>query len=168
MSPEPAVHLTYVIVATGLLGVICWHDIATRLLPDGPILAVAALGFAWQMTAGNVAWSLAAAFVVFMSGAVVWRLGALGGGDVKLLAACAMLPGAAALPNLLVMTGFTGGLLALGYLIARRIAPAGPAPSRFLPARVWRAEARRMRRGGPLPYAVPIALGTIFAMLAEL
>lgn len=166
MSPEAAVHLTYVIAAAGLLCVICWHDIATRLLPDGPILALAALGFAWQMAAGDVAWSLAAAAVVFLGGAVVWRLGALGGGDVKLLAACAMLPAAAGLPDLLVMTGFTGGLLALGYLIARRMAPAGPAPSRFLPARVWRAEARRMRRGGPLPYALPIALGTLFAMMA--
>jgi prepilin peptidase CpaA len=156
--------MTFVAVAL-LLFWTCWHDIATRTLPDGIAITIAVVGLAWQVISGDPLWSLAAAALVFVGAALIWYLGALGGGDVKLLAACALLPSPAAVPVLLVMTALAGGLLALIYLAARRVAPVMAQRPNRLPARIWRAEAWRMRRGGPLPYALPISFGTLFAMI---
>lgn len=167
MFNEATIHLLLALATVTLLVVTCWHDLATRLLPNGIAIALAALGIAWQVAAGDLMWSLIAATLVFLGATFVWYLRALGGGDVKLLTACALLPDASDVPQLLVMMALTGGVLALIYIAARRVAPAIPARPRFLPARVWRAEVWRMRRGGPLPYALPISFGTLFAMMGR-
>jgi Flp pilus assembly protein protease CpaA len=165
MSDTATLNLMTFLAVALLLFWTCWHDIATRTLPDGIAIAIAVLGLASQGISGDLAWSLAAAALVFLGAALIWYLGALGGGDVKLLAACALLPSPSAVPVLLVMTAFAGGLLALAYLAARRFAPVMARRPRRLPARIWRAETWRMRRGGPLPYALPISFGTLFAMI---
>lgn len=165
MFHEADAHLLLLLLVVGLLGLTCWHDLATRTLPDGIAIAVAAAGIIWQAGSGDLVWSLMAASLVFLGAAFVWYLGALGGGDVKLLAACALLPDASAVPLLLVAMALAGGVLALVYLMGRRVAPAIPPRQRRLPARVWRAETWRLRRGGPLPYALPICFGTLFAMM---
>ena len=168
MPPEATLQPALLLIAAGLMALACWHDLATRTLPDSVAIALALLGLAWQFTFGQPGWSILAAVLVFIGAALVWRLGALGGGDVKMLAACALLPNASAVPMLLVVTALAGGILALAYLAAQRLAPAGPAEARLLPARVWRVEARRMRRGGPLPYAFAITLGTLFSMMERI
>ncbi len=172
MFDQPAIHLALFLAVAALLIWTCWHDIATRTLPDGIAIAIAVTGIFWQIGAGEPLWSLLAAASVFLGAAFAWRLGALGGGDVKLLGACALLPAPSAVPVLLVMTALAGGVLALVYLVARPLLARRPAPamwsrSRLLPARVWRAETWRMRRGGPLPYALPICLGTLFALIEK-
>ena len=165
MSDASPLHvLTFAAVALLLIWT-CWHDIATRTLPDWIAIAIATLGLIWQIIAGDLGWGLLAASLVFLGAALIWYLGALGGGDVKLLAACALLPSPSAVPVLLVMTALAGGALALLYLAARRLAPAVSGRPRGLAARIWRAETWRMRRGGPLPYALPISFGTLFAMI---
>lgn len=68
-----------------------------------------------------------------------------------------------------------GGVIGLGYLAAPRFAPrlqpaaARPPlrtpPPRRLSARFLAVEARRLRRGGPLPYGVAIAFGGILVLL---
>jgi prepilin peptidase CpaA len=165
MPDAPPLHLLMFLAVALLLIWTCFHDIATRTLPDWVAIAIAGLGLLGQIVAGDPGWSLLAAALVFLGAAVIWYLGALGGGDVKLLGACALLPSPAAVPVLLVMTALAGGVLALFYLAARRVAPAIAGRPQGLPARIWRAEAWRMRRGGPLPYALPISLGTLFAMI---
>jgi prepilin peptidase CpaA len=61
--------------------------------------------------------------------------------------------------------GLTGGVLALPYLMCRRrIAPPAPVRPSLLAARAWRAERFRLRRGGPVPYGVAIAVGTAFGL----
>jgi len=63
--------------------------------------------------------------------------------------------------------GLAGGLLAVLYLLAQNLVPAAspsPVPLSLL-ARVWRAERWRIRRGGPLPYAVAIAAGGVLTLL---
>ncbi len=167
MFHGPALHVALLLATVGLLALTCWHDIATRLLPDGIAIALTVIGLGWQAWSGDILWSLAAAGLVFLGATVFWFLGALGGGDVKLLAACALLPAPSAVPVLLVMMALAGGLLALAYLLARRLAPAIPRRPSSLPGRVWRAEIWRIRRGGPLPYALPICIGTLFAMIGK-
>lgn len=165
MSDAPPIHLLIFLAVALLLFWTCCHDIATRTLPDWVAIAIAGAGIAGQLFAGELGWSLLAAVLVFFGAAAIWYLGALGGGDVKLLAACALLPSPASVPVLLVMMALSGGALALVYLAARRVAPVVSRRPRSLPARIWRAEAWRMRRGGPLPYALPISFGTLFAMI---
>ena len=91
----------------------------------------------------------------------------MGGGDVKLLGAVALVVPAAAIPSFILTVAIAGGLLALAYLLARALLPASgtPAVAASLAARVWRAERWRIRRGGPLPYAVAIAAGGVLALL---
>ena len=91
-----------------------------------------------------------------------------GGGDVKLLSACALLVPAYAVPNLILTVAIAGGILALGYLAGRspRLHAGGltAVPASFI-RRVWRIEAWRIRRHAPLPYACAIAAGCIFTLV---
>jgi len=143
------------------------HDIAARTIPNRLCLGIALVGLVARTMAGDVLAGLLASGLVFLLALLAWRCRVMGGGDVKLLAACALLAPPAAVPGLILAVALAGGLLALGYLGLRPVLPA-PVAGRptALPARALRAEAWRIRRGGPLPYAVAIALGTFFTLLA--
>ena len=142
------------------------HDIAARTIPNGLCLAIACAGLLARALAEELLPGLLAAGLVFLLGWAAWRCRVMGGGDVKLLAACALLAPPAAVPGLVLAIALAGGLLALAYLGLRPVVPvpalARPAP---LLARARRAEAWRIRRRGPLPYGVAIALGTFFTLL---
>jgi prepilin peptidase CpaA len=142
------------------------HDIAARTIPNALSLAIAALGLAAHLLAGDAPPALLAALGVLLLGILAWRCGVMGGGDVKLLAACTLLAGPATAPDLLLAVALAGGVLALVYLGLRPLLapPAARRPASLL-ARALRAEAWRIRRGGPLPYAVAIGLGTFFTLL---
>ncbi|MBK1660772.1 A24 family peptidase [Paracraurococcus ruber] len=142
------------------------HDVAARTIPNRLCLGIALAGLLGQALEGRLPWALAAALLVFLLALLAWRLGGLGGGDVKLLAACALLVPPGAVPGLVLATALAGGVLALGMLGLRPLVPlpAGPRPTGLL-ARVLRAEAWRIRRRGPLPYGVAIALGTFFTLI---
>lgn len=62
------------------------------------------------------AWHVAAAIVTFLVGLVLFFMRLIGGGDVKMLAACALWVGWAPLPGFLVLTLVAGGVLAMGTL----------------------------------------------------
>lgn len=156
-----------------------WRDIATRLIPDAIPLAIAALALGLRGAAG---WgptlaSAGIAAALFLALLALAMRGLLGGGDVKLAAAVALAlpPGAAW--DFIQATTFCGGALGLAYMAASRLLPAA-VPAAVLQAvpqavpqaaplrRIARAEARRLRRGGPLPYAAAIAAGGILTLLA--
>jgi prepilin peptidase CpaA len=91
-------------------------------------------------------------------------LGWLGGGDVKLAAALALgLPPLATL-DFLNNTVLAGGVLGLCYLVGPRLLR--PHAPRHV-GRILRIEARRLRRGGPVPYGVAIACGGILTLIAQ-
>lgn len=141
------------------------HDIAARTIPNRLCLAIAVAGLLARALAGDLPGAIAAMALVFALAVVAWRLGALGGGDAKLLAACALVVPPSQVPALLLATALAGGVLALAFLAARPLV-VEQAVSRpnGLTGRVLRIEARRVRRGGPLPYAVAIAVGTFFTL----
>jgi len=97
---------------------------------------------------------LSSGLVVFAAGAGLFALGAMGGGDVKLLAALALATGLPGLPGLLGPILLSGGVLAFALLVARRLAPALWHAPRPLPA--------LLTDGAPLPYAVAILSGALF------
>ncbi len=83
-----------------------------------------------------------------------------------MLTAAAMFVAPLAVPMLIASTALAGGVLALWFVVGRRLAapPAGLRPERFV-KRVLRCEQWRLRRGGPLPYAAAIAVGGVIATL---
>ncbi len=157
--------------ALSLLCLAAWRDIATRTIPNAACWAIAALGLGVRAMEGWSALgaSLAVAALMFLVLLACHARGVLGGGDVKLLTALAL-----GLPpieswNLVVATALAGGLLALVYLVMQRI----PAQRLTLPVdpgnntlhRVLAVESWRIRRRGPMPYGVAIALGAAFVLL---
>jgi prepilin peptidase CpaA len=151
------------ILCIGLIFAASLHDIATRTIPNGLVLALAAAGLATAALDGHLFGALLAAGVIFVASALCWRRGWMGGGDVKLLGAAALgLP-----PNsafiFAAAVAIAGGLLAVLYLVARRLvsAPTSPRPAGLF-ARAVRAERWRINRRGSLPYACAIAVGVLF------
>jgi prepilin peptidase CpaA len=153
-----------------MLVVAALHDIVARTVPNGVALAIAVAGLISQaalslMGEGQLLISLPAAAIVFILAALLWRRGLMGGADVKLFGASALLVPPIMVPSMVMCITIAGGVLALVYLVARhRLArPRGSKPGRLL-ARALRVERWRLRRGGPLPYAVAIACGVVFVM----
>jgi prepilin peptidase CpaA len=110
-----------------LLLACCWFDWRSRTIPNGLNAAIALLAIPFWWAAGLALWpdialQIGLAVAVFAIFALAFAIGAMGGGDVKLLGALALwLPWQALLAMLFVMS-VAGGVLTLGFLVAGRIA----------------------------------------------
>lgn len=142
------------------------HDVAARTVPNWMAAALAVLGFMVQAISGHLVAGIVAGLIVFVVAAFCWRRGWMGGGDVKLLGAVAILVPAGHLAQFIVAVTAAGAVLAIAYFIARRIVPSPRTrrPTRLI-ARAARAECWRISRGGPLPYALAIATGFLIVTL---
>jgi prepilin peptidase CpaA len=153
-------------VATTTLLLAGAHDLAFRTVPNWMPMVLLLPGILLRLMSGTLILGLLAGLLIFLAGVFCWRRGWLGGGDVKLLAATAVLVPPSLVVNLLLDVALAGGVLAMIYLaMARLVAlPSGtPRPSGML-QRIRRVELFRVRRGGPLPYASAIAAGTLFVL----
>jgi Flp pilus assembly protein protease CpaA len=152
-------------------------DLAARIIPNRIPLLLAALGLMLHLAQGSLIPGLLVAAAVFALLLVAWHFGAMGGGDVKLLAATAFCVAPVTVPLLIMRVALAGGVLGVAYLVARRAvhAPVG-APRRgatrslvaswaALPARVLRAERWRIGRQAPLPYGIAIAVGGLLTLI---
>lgn len=150
----------------GIMMAAALHDVAARTVPNWMAAALALLGLALQALNGHLIAGLIAGLVVFVVSAFCWRRGWMGGGDVKLLGAAAIIVPAGHVVQFIVAVTLTGAVLAILYLLARRVisAPATKRPAHLI-ARAIRAERWRINRGGPLPYALAIAAGFIIVTL---
>jgi prepilin peptidase CpaA len=120
-------------------------------------LAFVPAGLAVGLTPVAFAISLGLGVAGLAVGIVMFALRWIGGGDAKLLAACALWLGLGAIAPFLVWTAIAGGALAVGLLLLRK------APlqlSNFGPA--WFG--RLMTPGGDVPYGVAIAAGALVAL----
>ena len=153
-------------VATTILLLAGVHDLAFRTVPNWMPVALLLPSILLRLMSGSLMLGLLAGLLVFLGGAFCWRRGWLGGGDVKLLAATAVLVPPSLVVNLLLDVALAGGVLAMIYLaMARLVAPPSiaPRPPGML-RRIRRTELYRVRRRGPLPYASAIAAGTLFIL----
>ncbi len=148
-----------------------FHDFAFRTVPNAASVALLVLGFALRLLDGPfslLGWSSLIAVVVLLLTYFFWRMGWMGGGDVKLLTAASFFvpPTLQAEASLISGTALAGGVLALIYLAGSAIVrrPTGARPQGFL-SRVLRCEQWRVSRRGPLPYAAAIAVGGVIATL---
>ena len=148
--------LALAVAALACVGGAALADIRRFEIPDGWSIAVALLFAAFVAVEWPVAWwwHLAAGVAMFAVGVLLFARGWLGGGDVKLLAACALWTGFDGLPWLIAGTTLSGAVLAIVALLVRRAVGA-------------RATYRAFENGGPLPYAVAILGGVgAYAMAA--
>jgi prepilin peptidase CpaA len=168
----PVLQPVLLALAVLLLGMASLRDIAVRTIPDLAPLGLIAIGVAVRLADGSAATALAASTAVFLFGAICWRIGWLGGGDVKLLAACAWLVAPALVPQFILLTAIAGGILACLYLalsaVARvSLAPTpSPRPQSFV-GRIRRAEWWRIRRRASLPYGCAIAVAALITLSAR-
>ncbi len=150
------------------------HDVAARTIPNWTSVALALIGLSLRWADGQVLASLLIAITVFAGATFCWLRGWLGGGDVKLLAAAAIFVPPSGVVRMLCDTVLAGGGVALIYLASRTLMrfaakpAASTVPSSSQPklARILRAERRRLRRGGPLPYGSAIAAGTMLVIFS--
>jgi prepilin peptidase CpaA len=99
-----------------------YHDIRERSIPNWLPAAIAAAGFLKWLVLGQIApalWALAAAAVVLLISAVLFRQGWMGGGDAKLATAAVFLLGAPATLQFLLLMSVFGGILAVLLLLMR-------------------------------------------------
>ncbi len=157
-----------------LLSMAAWLDIRQRRIPNLIAAAVALLGLCSAMAGGMlaVAGALATALAVLSVGVGVWKLGWLGGGDVKLIAALSLWAGPSYLAELLLAIALGGGALALVIGAARHPAFAPmfglvqfevgrrfPAQSGHGAAVPTAAAPASDRHASTIPYGVAVAFG---------
>ena len=119
MNPEALVLHSFF----ALLGLAAVYDVATLRIPNWICALLAALFVAAAMRVAPVDWlsHLGAAVLVFVGGIALFRFRIFGGGDIKLLTAGALWTGIWALPFFLLAVGLLGGVVALFFLVARKI-----------------------------------------------
>lgn len=124
-------------------------DIRRYIIPNTLCLVIAGLSLPyWVATCTlsgqsillTIGIQIALALLVFAGFAVLFAMGAMGGGDVKLMAALALWVPGLQLLKLLFLVALYGGLVALVIVIVRR----------------WRGDTNRA-----VPYGVAIAAGGI-------
>lgn len=110
-----------------LLLVAARGDLKARTIPNGLNLAIALLAIPFWWANGLALWpdvalQLGVALLVFAIFAGAFAIGAMGGGDVKLIGALALwLPWQGVLALLVIMS-LAGGALTLAMLIRKRLA----------------------------------------------
>lgn len=117
------VHTVVFIVAAGMFAVVVERDLRTRQIPNEMALAIAALGlFRLLLDDSGVGTTLtlAAAAAVFAGAFFLFWRSILGGGDVKLMAAMALLIGYRDLLRFLTIMSLCGALLGLVVFVRSR------------------------------------------------
>ncbi len=141
------------------------HDIAFRTIPNWMPATLLALGIGIRTLDGGLLPGLLACVLILFGAGFCWRRGWMGGGDVKLLAACGVLapPG---LPMVMLLdVALAGGVLALLYLALGQVlaAPGAACPPGRLRGILWE-ERRRIHSRSPMPYASAIAVGALLVL----
>lgn len=178
MGVAVPLHWAAVIAASALLLVAAVRDVAVREIPNWIAFGLVLAAMPLRLASGDLLVGLAVALIVFLGLVVVWRLGALGGGDVKLWAAASLLiaPAIATQMAFFLDVVLAGGALALLYLalrvVARRALRHRQVPelsaerdrSRGVAGRLAAIELWRAARGAPIPYAVAISAAGLIGL----
>jgi prepilin peptidase CpaA len=109
-----------------LLLAACWFDVKSRTIPNELNLAIALLAIPFWWSVGldlwpGVAIQVAIAAAVFGLFAIAFAIGAMGGGDVKLIGALALWLPFQALVLLLVVMSLAGGVLTAAMYVRHRL-----------------------------------------------
>jgi prepilin peptidase CpaA len=164
---EPT-HLGTLALDAVLLAALGWAvvtDLRTRRISNRLTYSTAAVGLAVHALTGGwggLTWSALGLLVGLAVLLLPFLLGAMGGGDVKLLAAIGALQGPQFVLLTAVYAGLAGGVLALSYLIHHR----GLAAAVRYSAGGWIGGVRPdVPKAGTIPYGPAIAAGAVIVLL---
>ena len=139
-----------------LIGVLASvEDLYRRRISNRTSLAAFALGLGAQTAlhglrgAGN---ALAGTFIGFLVFLIFFLLGGMGAGDIKLMAGFGAVLGASQTLMAALLTAIVGGLLAMGYLLARKLR---------------RKPHKDAAAPEAIPYAPAITLGVLLSFAAR-
>ncbi|MDE3037615.1 MAG: prepilin peptidase [Pseudomonadota bacterium] len=140
---------------------VIWFDATRYLIPNwlvGSLLIIYPLAV-YDMGHGAVDWKMALVgmAVVFAVGYFVFAMKWMGGGDIKLLAVCALWVGWRNLPEFMAYVTLLGGALSIVVLVLRKALP-------YVPWIAGQTLPRILRDHEPVPYGLAIAAG--FLLLA--
>jgi prepilin peptidase CpaA len=137
-------------------------DLRSRRIPNEAIafiLLLAAVRIGWEGQPSAALYTLGASAAVFAATFLLFWRGLLGGGDVKLIAATALLIGYKDLFSFLFVMSVCGGLVALavfaGSKLGRRSATADP------------TEVKEPTDRLTVPYGIAISLAATFTMFVQ-
>jgi prepilin peptidase CpaA len=151
-----------VFLSLGILLAAALHDAALRTIPNWVPASLAVGGLVLRVQEGNAMAGAGIATLLLIILGVLWLRGFIGGGDMKLIPAVALVLPPSGVPGFILSVALAGGALALIYLaLPFVVPPPRPGPRRGFLARVFKAEAWRLHRHGPLPYALAIAGGAL-------
>ena len=155
-------HLIVLIVGICIFAVVAYGDIRTRRIPNEMIVAIlvlAAFRIAIDGDPRAGLFTLAASAALFVSTFLLFWRGLLGGGDVKLIGATALLVGYHDLFEFLFVMSVSGALMAVAVLardrLGRRQATAPAAEDQEISARLT------------VPYGVAIAVAGMVSLLVQ-
>lgn len=163
MDVRLILEIGFLLAFVGALLFAAVSDALTLAIPNELVLGMAvAFPIAALVAFKNVAWisHIAAAAIVLVLGAALFRLGAFGGGDIKLWAAVALWTGLEPLFYQAVCITLLGGAMGLFVVLARAILARWGASLRIRPERLPRV----LRPKGAIPYGVAIAGGAILSI----
>lgn len=152
----------FFILLTALMLAVFYLDATRYLIPNWLVgTVIAAYPCMVMITPVSVNWleALEVMAGVFAVGYVVFILRLMGGGDVKLLTACALWVGLPGLMDYLLYVAALGGALGLALYIGRKLLAAA-APAVALSPRLPRI----LREREPLPYGLAIAAAFLWLL----
>jgi prepilin peptidase CpaA len=155
-------HVIVLILGIGLFACIAYGDFRTRRIPNEfivGILALAAFRTALTGTPSSALYTIVAAAALFVGTFLLFWRGLLGGGDVKLIGATALLVGYRELFEFLFVMSVAGALIAVAILAQDRLArrrATTPAPEDQQPLVQL-----------TVPYGAAIAAAAIVSLLAQ-
>lgn len=160
------------IVGIGLLAVIAYGDVRTRRIPNELSVAIGILGLIRiillndAVTAGH---SLLAGAVIFGTAFFFFWRGAIGGGDVKLVTATALLISYLNMFSFLFLMSLCGGMLALTMLAQDKLRPRlrRLLQQARIPTETETVECIAPRVRSTVPYGAAIAAAGIITLVLE-
>jgi len=138
-----------------------WSDARSLRIPNWVSLALLALFIPTALVAGlaleSVAWHLACGVAVLILGIVLFAFGLFGGGDAKLLAACALWVGWPEVTWLIGAVILVGGVLSILVILLRKGLGLWPD---------WLVNAAKglFEPGKAVPYGIAITAGALLVL----
>jgi prepilin peptidase CpaA len=139
---------------------VIYFDATRYIIPNwliGSMLVLYPVALYFSPEAVDWKMALAGMGIVFAVGYVLFAKGWMGGGDIKLITACALWVGWEKLPDFIVLFALFGGLLSVLLVILRKIAP-------HITKRRGDALPRMLQEKAPVPYGLAIAVGFLMLM----
>jgi prepilin peptidase CpaA len=163
MDPQLILQIVFLLAFVTALLVAAAHDALTYTIPNGLVLAMAvAFPIAAFLAFKEVAWlsHFAAAGIVLSLGAILFRVGLFGGGDIKLWTAVALWTGLGPLFYQAMCITLIGGAMGVIAVVARAMLTRWGARLSISTESLPRA----LRPKGVIPYGIAIAGGTILSI----